>query len=108
MRRTVTKGELVEAIASGALGRSRAEVEAIIDRFILLTQEMIRAGYRVEVRGLGTFTARPSGEEGEFAPAKRVVFYPGKAMRRAAAEAPDVLPGPGFRDQEGPRGPRGG
>ncbi len=87
---TVTKAELIEAVAA-AVGVTKRDAEVLFNTAFAAMVDSIQAGESIEIRGFGTFGVRQRGarpgrnpKTGEpvHVPAKRIcTFKPGKTLR---------------------------
>lgn len=85
----MTKAEMVEKIAESA-EFPKKEVEKVLDQFVKITQDTLKAGDKISLTGLGVFTPKdrkariarnPKTGEKVNVPAKKVVkFKPGKEL----------------------------
>ncbi len=84
------KSELIERVAKAHTGLVRAEAEAVVNIIFQSIAEALARGERVELRGLGVFTAKarrprrarnPKTGEEVLVPARRVPhFRPSKEL----------------------------
>ncbi|NDY43133.1 integration host factor subunit beta [Dissulfurirhabdus thermomarina] len=85
------KGDLVAALHAAFPEHLKKDIEAVVDVVFETMAEALKAGRRIEIRGLGSFCLHPqkgrtfvnpkTGRRTECPPGYRIVFKPGKELR---------------------------
>ena len=91
IRRTVTKADIIDRIATGT-GLTKIETEAVVNGFITTLIDAMKEGDGVEIRGFGSFRVQPrkprtarnpqTNEEVRIGPRFVPVFRPSRDLRK--------------------------